>query len=112
VSYANAIKTNELGVKEETLKTFGAVSERCVREMAAGILQKMNTDYAIATSGIAGPDGGTAEKPVGTVWIAIASKTQIIAKRYNMGDNRERTIQRTAIQALDLLRRMLLESDQ
>lgn len=111
VSYANQIKINELGVHPETLNTVGAVSEDCVKQMAEGVRNKFGTDYAIATSGIAGPDGGSAEKPVGTVWIAISSKTKTTAKQFNMGDNRERTIQRTAIQALDMLRRMLLEEE-
>jgi nicotinamide-nucleotide amidase len=76
--------------------------------MAQTILNKFDVDYAIATSGIAGPDGGTEEKPVGTVWIAIANKNEVIANKYNMGDNRERTILRTSLMALDMLRKMLL----
>lgn len=109
ISYANEIKTAELGVDPEVLKTVGAVSEACVKQMAEGIRNKYNTTYSIATSGIAGPGGGSDEKPVGTVWIAISGPQQTIAKKYSMGDHRERTIQRTAIQALDLLRRMMLE---
>lgn len=109
ISYANDIKINELGVSPEILQTVGAVSEACVKQMAEGVRKKMNTDYAISTSGIAGPDGGSAEKPVGTVWIAVSSKTQTIAQQFNMGDNRERTIHRTALQGLDMLRKMLLE---
>ena len=108
ISYANEVKINELGVLPETLKTVGAVSEDCVKQMAEGIRKKLNTDFAIATSGIAGPDGGTAQKPVGTVWIAISSSKRTIAKQFNFGDNRERTIQRSAIQALDILRKELL----
>ena len=108
ISYANEVKINELGVLPETLKTVGAVSEDCVKQMAEGIRKKLNTDFAIATSGIAGPDGGTAQKPVGTVWIAISSIKRTIAKQFNFGDNRERTIQRSAIQALDILRKELL----
>lgn len=108
ISYANEVKINELGVLPETLKTVGAVSEDCVKQMAEGIRKKLGTDYAIATSGIAGPDGGTAQKPVGTVWIAISSSKRTIAKQFNFGDNRERTIQRSAIQALDILRKELL----
>ncbi|MES2779658.1 MAG: competence/damage-inducible protein A [Bacteroidota bacterium] len=109
ISYANEIKIHELGVSPEIVKTVGAVSEDCVKQMAEGVRKKFNTDFAIATSGIAGPDGGTPEKPVGTVWIAISSKTQTIALQFNMGDNRERTIHRTALQALDMLRKILLE---
>jgi len=108
VSYANEIKIKELGVTEEILKTAGAVSEECVKQMADSIRKKFDTDYAIATSGIAGPDGGTKEKPVGTVWIGVSSKNETTAQLYNMGDNRERTIERTALQALDNLRRMIL----
>lgn len=110
ISYANEVKENELGVSTQILKTQGAVSEACVTQMAIGVRKKLNTDYAIATSGIAGPDGGTAEKPVGTVWIAVSGPNATIAKQFNMGDNRERTIQRSAIQGLDLLRKMLLEN--
>ncbi|MEI6508108.1 MAG: competence/damage-inducible protein A [Bacteroidota bacterium] len=109
VSYANEIKINELGVSEVILKTDGAVSENCVRQMADAIRKKFKTDYAIATSGIAGPDGGTNEKPVGTVWIAISSETKTTAHLYNMGDNRERTIHRTANEGLELLRRLMIK---
>lgn len=111
ISYANDIKINELGVTPEILNTVGAVSEACVTQMAQGVRTKLKSDYAIATSGIAGPDGGTAEKPVGTVWIAISGPHNTIAQQFNMGDNRERTIQRTAIQGLDMLRKMLLEEE-
>jgi nicotinamide-nucleotide amidase len=110
VSYANEIKINELGVNPETLTTVGAVSEDCVKQMAEGIRKKFKVDYAISCSGIAGPDGGTETKPVGTVWIAVSSETQTIAQLFNMGDHRERTIQRTAIQGLDMLRKLLLDS--
>lgn len=110
ISYANEVKENELGVSTQILKTQGAVSEACVTQMAESVRKKLNTDYAIATSGIAGPDGGTTEKPVGTVWIAVSGPNATIAKQFNMGDNRERTIQRSAIQGLDMLRKMLLES--
>lgn len=109
ISYANEIKINELSVDPDTLKTVGAVSEDCVKQMAEGIRKKYNTTYSIATSGIAGPDGGSEEKPVGTVWIAISSPRQTLAKKFSMGDHRERTIQRTAIQALDMLRKLMME---
>lgn len=108
ISYANEVKINELGVLPETLRTVGAVSEDCVKQMADGIRKKLNTDFAIATSGIAGPDGGTPDKPVGTVWIAVSGSKRTIAKQFNFGDNRERTIQRSAIQALDMVRKELL----
>lgn len=108
VSYDNKIKMLELNVSDDILKNDGAVSEACVKQMAQTILNKFDVDYAIATSGIAGPDGGSEEKPVGTVWIALANKNEVIAKKYNMGDNRERTILRTSLMALDMLRKMIL----
>lgn len=107
LAYANYVKTQELGVDETLLQTNGAVSETCVRQMAEGIRKKLKTDYALATSGIAGPGGGTPDKPVGTVWIALAGPQGTFSKVYHMGDNRERTIQRTALTALDLLRRSI-----
>lgn len=109
VSYDNKIKSQELNISDDILKNDGAVSEACVKQMANSILKKFDVDYAIATSGIAGPDGGSVEKPVGTVWIAIANKNEVIAKKFNMGDNRERTILRTSLMALDMLRKMILQ---
>jgi len=108
ISYDNKIKQQELNVSNTILNNEGAVSEACVKQMATEILSKFNVDYAIATSGIAGPDGGSEEKPVGTVWIAVASRNEIITKKFNMGDNRERTILRTSISELDMLRKMIL----
>lgn len=107
LAYANYVKTQELRVSDEILTTHGAVSEATVKQMAEGVRKKLNTDYALATSGIAGPDGGTPEKPVGTVWIAVASAQGTVAKQFNLGDNRERTIQRSALCALDMLRRTI-----
>lgn len=109
IGYANHIKEQELGVSRQILETDGAVSEACVRQMALGVLQKYNVDYSMATSGIAGPGGGTVDKPVGTVWMAVASNTKVLATKLNFGDNRERTIQRTAITVMNMLRKMLLE---
>ncbi len=108
IAYANEVKENELGVSRESLEKFGAVSEEVVKEMANGIRKKLNTDYAIATSGIAGPGGGTPEKPVGTTWIAIATPEKTVAYRYLFGEERERNIRKTALQALNLLRKQLL----
>ena len=90
VAYDNSIKTNVLGVSQETLDTYGAVSESTVRQMANGVRKLMNTDYAIATSGIAGPTGGTPDKPVGTVWIAWATPEGTEAKCFQFGAARER----------------------
>ena len=85
VAYANEVKEQVLGVERDTLAHYGAVSEQTVREMAEGVRRLMHTDYAIATSGIAGPDGGTEEKPVGTVWIAWATPEGTVAERYQFG---------------------------
>ena len=90
VAYDNRIKEQVLGVKHDTLLEWGAVSEQTVREMAEGVRALMNTDYAIATSGIAGPTGGTLDKPVGTVWIAWAMPEGTIAKCFHFGVARER----------------------
>ncbi|MCD4697561.1 MAG: competence/damage-inducible protein A [Bacteroidales bacterium] len=107
VAYSNEVKQTLLGVKEQSLMDFGAVSETVAKQMAEGVREKLNSDYAIATTGVAGPGGGTGEKPVGTTWIAIASSSATIAKRYQMGDQRERNIQRTALTALNMLRKKL-----
>ena len=90
VAYDNTIKEQLLGVKHDTLLEWGAVSEQTVREMAEGVRALMNTDYAIATSGIAGPTGGTPDKPVGTVWIAWATPDGTTAECYHFGVARER----------------------
>lgn len=90
VAYDNTIKEQVLGVKHNTLEKYGAVSEQTVREMAEGVRALMNTDYAIATSGIAGPTGGTPDKPVGTVWIAWATPDGTTAECYHFGIARER----------------------
>lgn len=108
VSYSNDIKSSILKVKESTLEQFGAVSEQTVSEMLDGALQQLKVDIAIAVSGVAGPDGGTPEKPVGTVFIGIASKEKKIIKMLSFTNNRERNIQLSAISALVLLRNFLL----
>jgi nicotinamide-nucleotide amidase len=107
-AYSNEIKEKILGVKTETLFDFGAVSEEVAKEMAIGARQVLNTDIAVATTGIAGPDGGSEEKPVGTVWIAVASENTVIAQKFVFGDNRERNILRSSQTALQLLRKITL----
>ena len=104
IAYSNRIKQEFLGVAEKSLISFGAVSEEVVREMAEGARKRLNTDIAVSISGIAGPDGGTAEKPVGTVWIAVANKTGITAKKFMFGEHRGRNIRRAALAALNLVR--------
>lgn len=111
VAYSNALKQNLLGVKATTLAERGAVSEQTVREMVAGVLQKMETDYAVAVSGIAGPGGGTAEKPVGTIWVAVGNQEKIIAKKYQFARDRAINIGLTTTFALVQLRRLILGID-
>lgn len=107
VSYANDIKEKILGVDPQLLVAEGAVSEAVVKAMALGARNGLGTDYAIATSGVAGPGGGTADKPVGTTWIAVATPEKVVAREYLFGTNRERNIQRTAFTALNMLRKEL-----
>jgi nicotinamide-nucleotide amidase len=109
VSYANELKQSILGVKEETIATFGAVSEQTVIAMAEGAIKHFKTDYAISVSGIAGPDGGTADKPVGMVWIAVSNKNKTIAKVFNFSNKRIQNIERAAISALTMLLNLLKE---
>lgn len=107
VSYSNEAKMKVLGVKQETLENHGAVSGETIREMAEGVMKLMNTDFGIATSGVAGPDGGTPEKPVGTIWIACASKNGTVAKKLMLTNIRENNIHWGSYAALDMLRRAI-----
>ena len=104
LSYDNAVKINQLGVKQETLNTYGAVSEQTVIAMAENVRKLMKTTYGLATSGVAGPSGGTPEKPVGTIWIAISSEKGVIAKQLTLGGSREQNIHLTSVNILNLLR--------
>jgi competence/damage-inducible protein CinA C-terminal domain len=110
VSYDNEIKTQVLKVSPESLRSSGAVSEEVVKQMAEGVLLLMNSDYAIATSGIMGPDGGTPEKPVGTVWIAAGNRNKVIAQKFHFRFDRQRNIELTAASALNLLRKFIMEN--
>ena len=108
-SYSNEMKEKLLGVSRENLEKYGAVSEQVAREMVEGVKRVMNADYAVATTGIAGPTGGTEEKPVGTVWIAVSGPEKTWVKKYTfVGDQRDRNIVRSGQSALQLLRRMVL----
>ena len=108
ISYANEIKENILGVKQETLLSVGAVSEETVKEMVKGAINKLNVDFALATSGIMGPEGGTDEKPVGTVWIAVGNKEKTETHKLNLRFDRQRNIGMTAANALNFLRKFIL----
>ena len=109
VAYSNDIKQNILGVKGQTINQYGAVSEETVKEMAEGIRKKFNTDIGLASTGIAGPGGGTSEKPVGTVWIGLADKKKTIVKKLSLGNDREINMRLAAISVLNLLRESLME---
>lgn len=109
VAYSNEVKMQLLGVQQSSLEQFGAVSEQVAREMAEGVRRVTGADYAVSTTGIAGPDGGSDEKPVGTVWIAVAGEKQVISQKFVFRNNRERNILRSTQSALNLLRCMIIE---
>lgn len=108
VSYANDVKVNQLNVKQSDIDTHGAVSQEVVEQMAIGGRKLLNTDYCLSTSGIAGPDGGTADKPVGTVWIALAHPAGVKSRLFQFGEHRGRNIHRSALAALNMLRKELI----
>jgi nicotinamide-nucleotide amidase len=110
VAYSNEVKESMLGVKHSTLEAHGAVSEETVREMVEGVRTRLGADLAIATTGVAGPDGGTKEKPVGTVWIAVADATHTEAKLLQFGANRrQQNIDRSTNQAFAMLMRLVVK---
>ncbi len=108
ISYANEVKVQQLGVSQEILDHDGAVSENCVKSMATGARKQLGTTYALATSGIAGPDGGSEDKPVGTIWIALAHPEGIITRKLTQGGTRIQNIHLSSLTAINLLRRYLL----
>lgn len=108
VSYSNELKIKLLGVSPETLGQHGAVSEPTVREMAQGALTTLGVDVALAISGIAGPGGGTADKPVGTVWMAVADKNRTLSQKHVFGRDRVKNIQLSGTYALNFVRKFLL----
>ncbi len=110
VAYANEVKVNQLNVNFDDIEKHGAVSETVVKQMAEGARHLLYTDYAIATSGIAGPGGGKPEKPIGTVWIAVAGPQGTVSQLLQLSEHRQRNIERTAISALNLLRKVLLQN--
>jgi len=109
VSYANETKIESLSVNANDIEQYGAVSQQVVEQMAIGVRTKLKTDYSIATSGIAGPLGGTEEKPVGIVWIAVASKNEVVSQVFQFGKDRTINIERTAIAALGMLRNVIIQ---
>ncbi len=110
VAYHNEVKERVLGVDAEVLEREGAVSEPVVLQMAEGVRRLMGTDYAVATSGVAGPDGGTSEKPVGTVWIGVATPTGSYARRFGFSFTRERNIAKAAAKAIEMVMEAVREA--
>ncbi len=111
ISYSYELKESMLGVKNETLWQYGAVSEQTVSEMVEGARLNFKSDYAIAVTGIAGPDGGLPDKPVGTVWIAVASAKKMIAKKFTFGTKRHQNIERSATMAFFMLNNLLKDDE-
>ncbi len=109
VAYANQVKENLLRVNVDTIETYGVVSEETVCEMVKGAMETLNTDYAIATSGIAGPGGGTHELPVGTIWIAVGSRNKIVTMKLEGDEGRDQNIARATSSALHLMCDLLKE---
>jgi len=109
VAYANETKIKLLGVNPATIQAYGAVSEETAIEMVKGALNTLQTDYAVAVTGIMGPDGGSAEKPVGTVWIAVANADTIVTKKHQLRYDRERNTNMAAVYALNELRKLILQ---
>ena len=108
VTYATSMKTKGLGVPAETIEQYGVVSQQVVEGMAKGVRDLMEADFGVATTGVAGPTGGTEENPVGTVWIGVASASGIVSQRFNFGKDRENVINRATIMAYEMLRQQIL----
>ncbi len=108
ITYSNELKNKVLGVDNALFSTVGAVSSEVVEQMAVSAKAQLGTDYCLSVSGVAGPTGGTVEKPVGTVWIGIATPTEVYSRQFLFSPNRERNIQLTVLTALNLLRCELL----
>ena len=109
VTYATPMKTKVLGVPAAIIEQYGVVSQEVVEGMATGVRNLMEADYGVATTGVAGPSGGTEENPVGTVWIGVASKEGVVSKRFNFGKDRENVINRATIAAYEMLREQLIK---
>lgn len=107
VAYSNTAKIKQLGVDPEVIRRYGAVSQQVVEQMALGACRSLESDYAIASSGIAGPSGGSPEKPVGTVWLAWAGNGKVQSRVFQFGPQRERNILRTAEAGIIVLKCLL-----
>ena len=111
IAYSNELKQKLLSVPEDIIQKFGAVSEECARAMAHGAVNNLGATIGISVTGVAGPDGGTAEKPVGLVYIGLAAPGKLTVKQYNFGKERDRNRDRSAISALEIVRKHLLGID-
>ena len=109
VTYATPMKTKVLGVPTETIEKYTVVSQQVVESMATGVRDLMEADFGVATTGVAGPSGGTEETSVGTVWIGVASKKGVVSKRFNFGKDRENVINRATIMAYEMLRQQIID---
>ena len=109
IAYSNEVKMKQLDVSPQTLDTYGAVSEQTVREMVRGALKLLEADVAIAVSGIAGPGGGTQEKPVGTIWMAVGDEHEVLTRRIYAGKDRLKNIEYSSTHALNFIRQFLLK---
>ncbi len=111
IAYSYDLKEKLLGVSSEVLNSEGAVSENCVKEMVKGAVERMGVDIAVAVSGVAGPSGGTPEKPVGTVWLAVGNKEQVITAKLGIDRGRLKNIEYAANSGLNLIRKFLLQKE-
>lgn len=109
VCYSNDVKVKELGVSTDDMASHGVVSQEVVEQMAAGACKKFGTTYSMATSGIAGPSGGTPDKPVGTVWIAVSNGIYHVSRKFQFGNDRERNIRKSALAAMNMLRLFIID---
>jgi nicotinamide-nucleotide amidase len=107
-AYSNEVKISVLKVKEEDIQKHGAVSRPVAEQMAAGARKQLQSGFAVGVTGVAGPDGGTEEKPVGMVWIAVAGSKETVSRQFFFGNSRERNITRASFAALDMLRKMII----
>ena len=111
VSYATSVKEEVLGVNHDDVEKYTVVSQQVVEQMATGVRTLLKTDYAVATTGVAGPAGGTEENPVGTVWIAVAGPNGVVSKRCNFGKDRGNNIERASITALEMIRQSVISTE-
>lgn len=110
ISYSYKVKEDSLHVPNATLTKYGAVSEETVKAMVQNVISLMKTDYGVAVSGIMGPGGETPDKPVGTVWVAVADKKKIVTRKFHFRFDRKKNIELTAVNALNLLRQLIVDN--